>query len=62
MKLFADNDIYKMTVDFLKQHGHDVVTAKELGLHEASDKELLEKAKITGRLLITRDKDFGMIF
>mgnify|MGYP003444852281 FL=1 len=62
MKLLADNDVYKITVDFLRQHGHDVVNAKELGLNKASDKELLEKAKIMDRLFITRDKDFGMLF
>ena len=61
MKLLADNDVYKITVDFLRQHGHDVVNAKELGLNKASDKELLEKAKIMDRLFITRDKDFGML-
>ncbi len=61
MKLLTDHGVYQITVDFLRQHGHDVVTAKELGFHEASDKELLEKAKTTGRLLITRDRDFGML-
>ena len=61
MKLLADNDVYKITVDFLRQHGHDFVNAKELGLNKASDKELLEKAKIMDRLFITRDKDFGML-
>lgn len=45
MKLLIDHDVYKITIDFLKQHGHDIVTAKELGLHTASDEELLEKAK-----------------
>ena len=46
MKLLADNDVYKITVDFLRQHGHDVVTAKELGLNKASDKELLKRLKL----------------
>ncbi len=61
MRLLADHDVYKVTVDLLRQCGHDVVTAGELGLHKASDKELLEKAKILERLLVTRDKDFGML-
>ncbi len=61
MKLITDHDVYKITVDFLRQHGHDVMTAKEIGLHKASDKELLEKAKSMSRLLISRDKDFGML-
>ncbi|MFQ5862589.1 MAG: DUF5615 family PIN-like protein [Candidatus Brocadiales bacterium] len=63
MKVLTDHDVYKITVDFLKRNGHDVVTAKELGLQESSDKELLEKAKAADRLLVTRDKDFGaMVF
>ena len=56
MELLIDHDVYKITVDLLRQHGHDVVTAKELNLHTASDEALLEKAKTMGRLLITRDK------
>ncbi len=36
-------------------------TAKELTLHNVSDKLLLDEAKTTGKLLITRDKDFGML-
>jgi hypothetical protein len=31
MKVLTDHDVYKITIDFLKQHGHDVVTAKEFG-------------------------------
>ena len=61
MELLIDHDVYKITVDFLRQQGHDIVTAKELNLHTASDEALLEKAKTTGRLFITRDKDFGML-
>ncbi|GAN33617.1 MAG: hypothetical protein DYG83_12950 [Candidatus Brocadia sp. AMX2] len=61
MKLLTDHDIYKIIVDFLRKYGHDVVTAKELDLHTASDEMMLEKAKNTDRLFITRDKDFGML-
>lgn len=28
MRLLTDHDVYKITVDFLMLHGHDVVTAK----------------------------------
>jgi len=61
MKFLADHDVYKITVEFLRQYNHDVLTVKELDLHQASDKELLKKALETGRLFITRDKDFGML-
>ena len=38
--------------------GHDVVTAKELGMEQAADEELLQEAKRLDRRLLTRDKDF----
>lgn len=51
MKLLTDHDIYKITVDFLRKYGHDVVTAKELDLHTASDEMMLEKAKKYGQTI-----------
>lgn len=61
MKLITDHDVYKITVDFLRQHGHVVVTAREFGLHKASDKELLEKANA---MLIFLNKELysGVIY
>lgn len=61
MKFFIDQDVYALTVKKLKEWGHDVVTAKELGLHKSSDEELLIMARKTNRILITRDKDFGAL-
>ena len=61
MRLLADQDVYKVTIDELKRWGHDVVTVKELGMQGATDRDLLRKAKIDNRLLITRDKDFGTL-
>jgi predicted nuclease of predicted toxin-antitoxin system len=45
VKLLADQDLYDVTIKWLRGKGHDVVTAKELGLERASDEELLSKAK-----------------
>ena len=59
MRIIADQDVYKITIDKLTDLGHDIVTAKSLDLHKASDEELLQAAKKANRLLITRDKDFG---
>jgi predicted nuclease of predicted toxin-antitoxin system len=39
--------------------GHDVVSAAQLGLSRASDTALLQTAKVQGRILVTRDRDFG---
>jgi predicted nuclease of predicted toxin-antitoxin system len=61
MKILADQDVYFITVKFLRQWGHDVVTASELGMQRASDEEMLRKAGETHRLLVTRDKGFGSL-
>jgi predicted nuclease of predicted toxin-antitoxin system len=61
VKLLADQDVYDVTIKWLRGKGHDVVTAKELGLERASDEELLRKAKERGRIMLTRDKGFGAL-
>ena len=61
MRFIVDQDVYRVTIDQLKEWGHDVVTAKELGMQRAADEDLLKKAKERKRLFITRDKDFGSL-
>jgi predicted nuclease of predicted toxin-antitoxin system len=57
----ADQDIWKVTLDLLRSWGHNVVTAKEIGMARASDEDLLKVAKGENRLFITRDKDYGSL-
>lgn len=61
MRILTDQDIYQMTIEWLKENGHNVVTAKDLGMQRSSDEELLIKAKAMNRLFLTRDKDFGAL-
>lgn len=61
MKFLADQDVWKLTVDLLRTWGHDVVTACEIGLAEASDKKILKKAAGQNRVFITRDSDYGSL-
>jgi predicted nuclease of predicted toxin-antitoxin system len=61
MRLLADHDVYRVTVDQLRGWGHDVMTVKELNMHRASDRELLKFASETNWLFVTRDKDFGAL-
>jgi predicted nuclease of predicted toxin-antitoxin system len=58
MHFLVDQDVYKLTVDRLKELGHDVITVKELGMARASDEDLLRVAEDQNRILVTRDKDF----
>lgn len=47
------------TVAALRQLGHDVVHARDLGFHSLPDSEVLAAAKSEGRIVVTFDLDFG---
>ena len=55
MRFLLDQDVYAVTAGFLRSLGHDVVTAAQLGLSQASDVQLVTTAKQQDRLLVTRD-------
>jgi predicted nuclease of predicted toxin-antitoxin system len=59
MKFLLDQDVYAMTANFLIKAQHDVVLVAHLGLSRAQDADILNEAKAQGRILITRDRDYG---
>ena len=59
MKFLTDQDVYAITVRFLMELGHDVITASEIGLSQADDSDLLKTACDQNRIFIARDRDFG---
>ena len=59
MRFLVDQDVYRDTIRFLRELGHDLVLAADLGMSRAPDERLLETALEQERILITRDKDFG---
>jgi predicted nuclease of predicted toxin-antitoxin system len=61
MRFFADQDVYAITINFLRGLGHDVVTASQLGMAKAEDAELLRVAHQQGQTFVTRDRDFGAL-
>jgi len=61
VNFFADHCLSFRTVRFLRELGHDVVTAKQLGKHKLPDADLLSLAESLDRIFITEDRDFGDI-
>jgi predicted nuclease of predicted toxin-antitoxin system len=59
MNLLLDQNVYAVTARFLRSMGHVVTSVGELGRSQASDEEVLELARSTERILLTRDRDFG---
>jgi predicted nuclease of predicted toxin-antitoxin system len=61
MKFLLDQDVYAATHLFLRDLGHDAVPAAAIGSARATDPELLRIAGEQGRILVTRDRDFGWL-
>jgi len=61
MKFFLDQDVFAVTARFLIGLGHDVITASEANCSRSSDADLLRMAREQGRILITRDRDYGSL-
>jgi len=59
MKFLLDQDVYALTARFLREQGHDVITASHLGLSRAQDSDLLKTASEQERIFVTRDRDYG---
>ena len=63
MKFLADMGISPKTVVFLLELelGYDSLHVLDLGLDRASDKDILQRAREEGRIVVTHDLDFGEI-
>jgi predicted nuclease of predicted toxin-antitoxin system len=59
VKFLADQDVYGVTIRFLRELGHEVIPVADIGLAQGGDEELLKTAQTLGRIFVTRDRDFG---
>jgi Domain of unknown function (DUF5615) len=51
MRFLADQDVYAITIAFLKRLGHEVLPVAQLGLAQATDSQLLRVAHEQGAYL-----------
>jgi len=61
MRIFCDQNIMVETVTFLRQQGHDVISARDVGLAVAPDEEVMAFAIAKDRVLLTYNADFSDI-
>lgn len=61
LRFIADVHISPLTVNSLQQQGYDILRSTDLLPATATDREILELARIEGRIVITQDLDFSML-
>ncbi|MGB0563811.1 MAG: DUF5615 family PIN-like protein [Spirulinaceae cyanobacterium] len=61
MKFLGDMGISPRTIAALREQGHDAIHLADEGLATLPDAEILAKARLEGRILLTVDLDFGYL-
>jgi len=61
MLVLTDENIPRELVNSLRESGYEVTTSAEADLLGATDESYLERATKTGELVLTEDKDFGLL-
>jgi len=61
MRFLADMGVSPRCVEWLRAQGHDAVHLYEQNLHRLPDSEVLKKARLEKRILLTMDLDFARI-
>lgn len=59
LRFLLDANLPRMAVDAVRQAGHEVEFARDIGLGNASDEAIAARARDTGAVLVTRDLDFA---
>jgi len=60
-KVLVDEDLPRSTATLLESLGIDALDVRDVGLQGVSDAEVFEYAQKEGRIIITRDVEFGNI-
>jgi predicted nuclease of predicted toxin-antitoxin system len=59
MRFLVDECVWQITLDYVKQLGHDLVSVEERNLSGAEDEIVLMQAVSENRAFLTRDKHFA---
>jgi predicted nuclease of predicted toxin-antitoxin system len=58
-RFLLDADMPRSSAEVVRKHGFDVKDVRDIGMGNAKDGEIMECARSEGRVVITRDREFG---
>ena len=61
MRFLVDANMSPRFAQRLRAAGHDAIAVRDLGLADASDDDILERALEDNRVIISHDTDFGAL-
>ena len=61
MRFLVDQNLSPLMAAGLREAGHDAVHTLDLGLEQAGDTEILERARSDERTVVSADTDFGAL-
>lgn len=61
MRFVVDANLSPRVAGLLTAVGHDAVAVRDVGLHDATDDEILDRALTDDRIIISHDTDFGAL-
>jgi predicted nuclease of predicted toxin-antitoxin system len=61
VRFLLDQNVSSKVVDLLGGAGHDAIHVRAIGMREATDAAVLDRAAAEGRVIVTGDSDFGTL-
>jgi predicted nuclease of predicted toxin-antitoxin system len=61
VRFLVDANMSPRVAELLRSKGYDAVAVREIGLVDAADDEILDRAATDARIVVSHDTDFGTL-